>query len=121
MTNSGDDTPDLGVRDLSRTLQYDTPASTTLSEEITSDTPRQPDYEAMNNLMKKDLADLRETQRQEHAQMIAALARCEELETQARENARANEAQFFAPIDRNQPSPNVIQIPVTLNPSSLQH
>lgn len=82
MANPGDDTPNLSTRELSRTLKYDTPTSTTtIAEGVINDTPRQPDYEAINDLIRKDLADIRKTQRREHAQMLVGLARCEELET----------------------------------------
>ena len=74
----------------------------------------------MNDLMRKDLADLRETQRREHAQMMVALARCEKLEAQAREYPRARERQFFTPAGTSSPDPNIIQIPIHLSPPSLQ-
>lgn len=120
MTTLGDDTPDLGIQDISRTLQYDTSGSTTTEQRITGDARRPLDYEAMNDLIKKDLADLRETQRREHAQMMVGLARCEELESLAREHARARERQFFTPTDNVLPDLSVVQIPILLNPHSLQ-
>ena len=61
MTQPGDDTSDTSTRDLSRTLQYDTLASTTIGQGAEADARRSIDYEAMNDLMRKDLADLRET------------------------------------------------------------
>lgn len=75
----------------------------------------------MNNLIRKDLADLGETQLREHAQILVVLSRYEELKTQARKHAQVRETQFFTPVDESQPNLNVIQIPILLNPPSLQH
>ena len=80
MTQPGDDTSDTSTRNLSRTLQYDTPASTTTGQGAEAYARRSIDYKAMNDLMRKDLAEMRETKRRERAQMMVALARCEELE-----------------------------------------
>ena len=97
MTYPSDDTSDPSTQELSRTLQYDTPGSTTTAGAGDEADIRRPlDYEAMNDLMRKDLAELRETQRREHAQMMVALARCEELEAQAKEHSRARERQTLA-------------------------
>ena len=68
MTQPDDDTSDPSTRDLSRTLQYDTPGSTTTTGQgAEANMHRSIDYKAMNDLIRKYLTDLGETHQREHA------------------------------------------------------
>lgn len=89
MANPDEQTPELG-----RTLHFDTPQTTSSNTVITEVSPSQtrthePDYQAMFELMRQDLAELWATQRREHEMLITSQIRCQELETETAELARA--------------------------------
>ena len=135
--------PDTAEQSLEtgRTLQFDTPHPT---PSVTNDTPetsagqaraRGPDYQTMFELMRQDLADLRETQRHEHSLLLASQTRCQELEALTTNLVRSSEANFFTPTANTQvpftrspggtvvpdpTAPSILHIPIRLNPAELE-